>query len=329
MKKLAFAVVMLCLALSACTASSEEPEPPEPEVVTAQPEPTNGTALFGLDMPEPTPEPEETPAPESAPFPAIDPEEIVVSEEIPEEYAWPQIKYWVGELFNEDEYGGHIAESYHLTQCQSYMDKWFIIYEYYLPRFTDEITGDGAETIKQYYLDYALSCSELLKNDPQDFLIEYSIIREYGGLMEYEVSNYGVEYVQKYLVVNRFDAWYAGGAHGMEGLHPDNFDTETGQLLAIEDVIEDNTELLEELLNIALVAQGRNVGIWSNAPFEAGDHLYLSSISDIKAFRLSQDGIIFIFNEYEISSYAAGRFELPVSWADLAPILKIEPPTGG
>lgn len=109
--------------------------------------------------------------------------------------------------------------------------------------------------------------------------------------------------------------WYSGGAHGMSGYSAVNFDTQTGRILAVEDVITD-TEALPNTLATEILEQYPYLEETIQYTWEAGLEDYLASyltpeeeydITPEFTWTLGYEGVTFYFGAYEIGSYADGN----------------------
>jgi hypothetical protein len=108
---------------------------------------------------------------------------------------------------------------------------------------------------------------------------------------------------------------YTGGAHGYTGIGHDVFDMTTGEIvteenLFVEDYYGGVAELLAASLEVYLAEIGEDPEMMFGLPEPNGN------------FAVSEEGITWTYNPYEIAPYSMGIIDLPVSWADLKPYLK-------
>lgn len=108
---------------------------------------------------------------------------------------------------------------------------------------------------------------------------------------------------------------YTGGAHGYTGVGHDVFDMTTGEIVAEADLfVEDYevgvAELLAASLEGYLTEEGDDEDVMFSMPEPNGN------------FAVSEEGITWTYNPYEIAPYSMGIIDLTVSWADLKPFLK-------
>ncbi len=109
--------------------------------------------------------------------------------------------------------------------------------------------------------------------------------------------------------------WYSGGAHGMSGYSAVNFDTQTGRILAVEDVIP-NTAALPNALAVEMLEQYPHLTTATQDMWSMSLEDYLASyltpeeVDDITpefTWTLGYEGVTFYFGAYEIGSYADGN----------------------
>ncbi len=116
---------------------------------------------------------------------------------------------------------------------------------------------------------------------------------------------------------------YTGGAHGMPGQFFINIEKNSGQVLSLADIL--SSEEHAAFLNIAkskfyeqreLPADQSlgQAGYWFNdETFYVPDN-----------FSITGDGLLFLYNPYEIASYADGMIELFVPFTDVHELLQME-----
>ena len=108
---------------------------------------------------------------------------------------------------------------------------------------------------------------------------------------------------------------YTGGAHGMTSETTLNFDTDNGSLIGETELFQDGyEERLSSLLSLHL----------PEALQEPGDTAMLFS-RDIRPngnFKVSEAGVTYIYNQYEIGPYVLGAVEVTVPWEELKDLLR-------
>lgn len=166
----------------------------------------------------------------------------------------------------------------------------------------------------KYTRDYVKNFAPLYREDRGDELkkswyeYHYDIDTEVQSLREHTVT---------YLITLDY---YEGGAHGINQQLSMNFDTQTGQLITLDDLfVPGYQQQLRELLLERLLRETD-----SNTIDELHDKGYLYSMDMFapENFILGDDEISFVYNPYEIAPYSAGKTELTLSYGQLKKILK-------
>ena len=105
---------------------------------------------------------------------------------------------------------------------------------------------------------------------------------------------------------------YSGGAHGMDALSGKTFFLDSGNVVT-EDVLF--TEGYEERLTEALRAHLLD-------DIEYPDILFDTEITPSENFYITQEGITYIYQRYEVGPYAMGIIEVTVPWNEIQDILR-------
>jgi hypothetical protein len=107
---------------------------------------------------------------------------------------------------------------------------------------------------------------------------------------------------------------YVGGAHPNSYRLAQNFDTQTGELLSLTDVLTDmdqGRKFINDYLLKLLKASEEELGLFDN---------YEESVGEIltdNTWYLSNEGFVIICNEYIVSPHAAGIQEFVIPYKDL------------
>ena len=113
---------------------------------------------------------------------------------------------------------------------------------------------------------------------------------------------------------------YTGGAHGNRYLLIQNYDLETGDMVNEQDLfIDDYYEPLKILLLNALIAQT------DNAESKRDLRRMGYSVADVvpnENFYVTQEGITYVYNPYEIAPYAMGCIEIFLPWETVRPLIR-------
>lgn len=109
---------------------------------------------------------------------------------------------------------------------------------------------------------------------------------------------------------------FTGGAHGSDYIKLFNFNTETGEILNAADVLDLNAEfkaLAKSKFESEVIKNEGNVK----------DYFFGEDFKLPENMGLNDQGLIFIYNKYEIASYAQGYTEFLIEFKDLEKFLKV------
>ena len=113
---------------------------------------------------------------------------------------------------------------------------------------------------------------------------------------------------------------YTGGAHGNRYLLIQNYDLETGDMVNEQDLfIDDYYEPLKSLLLEALIAQT------DEAETRKDLRRLGYSVADVvpnENFYVTDEGITYVYNPYEIAPYAMGCIEIFLPWETVRPLIR-------
>ena len=122
----------------------------------------------------------------------------------------------------------------------------------------------------------------------------------------------------KYVITIAIDSYtFTGGAHGNSAITLLNFDPKTGRLFSQDDLIKtfgDLTILVKHHFNKELEAKG-NV---NRVDYFFGDDFRLP-----ENIGFNDEGVIFLYNNYELSSFADGIIEFTIPYSEISKYLKI------
>lgn len=118
-----------------------------------------------------------------------------------------------------------------------------------------------------------------------------------------------------WLVTELFDAYYTGGAHGNYSSSYTNIDLEQQRVWKLADMVTDTTAL-RPLLNDAAIAY------FNLKPGEGmRQRLLTDEVSATENVYLGPKGLSFVYNPYEIASYADGQVTLFIPYQKLFNLL--------
>jgi len=210
-----------------------------------------------------------------------------------------------------------------LDKYEQDTDRWLLHMEYYVP----EVSGEGYEAVSESIRKW----SEQRVQELQKMADQYAGYAEeeavssdaYSGYYQYSIFEdvrpvRGDRHAVSMLELN---SEYTGGAHGNYGYTGITFDSESGQILKLEDILTDSgqfrasateyiTENLREQYGDSLISGYEEAvkDIWTR---DGGPNWYLDAA-----------GITFIFNPYEIGPYAMGAVYVTVPYTEFASYIK-------
>ncbi|MFM7005710.1 MAG: RsiV family protein [Flavobacteriales bacterium] len=123
---------------------------------------------------------------------------------------------------------------------------------------------------------------------------------------------------QTFAVLKMESSLYTGGAHGSYGVGYYYFDKSSAKELHLKDFIDTK----KDLLRTAELVFRKKVGLKATTPFEETDFWFSEGFYLSDNFEITDQGLTFYYNPYEISSYANGMIEFSLTRAQIAPYLK-------
>lgn len=164
-----------------------------------------------------------------------------------------------------------------------------------MENFTDSLVTSFKEEMAEFY-------------DPHD---EFPSQFEYS----YDLKGSLVDGCRENVIGYQMQAYtYLGGAHGSYSVFYQNIDATSGSLLRAADVFD--LSRTDEILNLIVEQLIADNGCSSREELtEKTDILMLGEpyVSDVN-FILMEDGVAFLYNQYEIACYAAGTIQTKVSY---------------
>lgn len=304
MKNKFFAVMIISvvLCLSGC-GNVEEPKESEPISTEA---PTN-TDVVPTQIPEDV---EVTPTPvEPTDLPEVT--EPEVTPEVTQEPMMTQIPFEYLKISQEHHYDSCVEDG--VSMMYGHYDTIQLHTEKY-PALTVAVENFNEEHVAnaQSYLDK----------------IEQWAVEEYK---EYGAESYMGPYMwEGEIFVRRADSRalslveecydYSGGAHGYSYFNSMSWDAQTGEELALEDVVKD-VSCLPEILDKELTEKYPDVGFFCEPLADALDD-YVESDNPLYqellkfVWTLDYEGVTFYFGSYEIASYVDGVQQVTVSYSE-------------
>jgi hypothetical protein len=168
---------------------------------------------------------------------------------------------------------------------------------------------------QQFFADYRQDAK-----DSRPAPADTAGIGPYGIGMSYEdqTATYVLYQQGDLLSLGFYHYNYSGGAHGNYGLVPASYDLRTGRRLRYDDIFRPTAaQQLPALLGRAVRPQ------LTLRPDEALDkQLFVSKMPVTHQVFLTAGGAVFVYQPYEIASYAQGEIHVFVPLAALRPLLR-------
>lgn len=181
----------------------------------------------------------------------------------------------------------------------------------------DQHTGEALATNKNaYFQDYR---KEMLTAHKEG-IIDSSEVDGIGLSFNYHYDkSMQVYYNSDQLLTLGFtDYTYTGGAHGMYGTTVKSYDLAQQKTLQLSDVLTNGyEEALSEVLAAAVRTKYR---LTKNEPLSA--ILFDDTIAPNDNFGLTDKGIFFVYQPYEVAAYAVGEIELYVAFEKISEYLQ-------
>jgi len=129
-----------------------------------------------------------------------------------------------------------------------------------------------------------------------------------------------IRQLHNYVAIKYTHSSYAGGAHGNSSVSYINFNPKINTLINLDSLIL--PEKKAELTKVAESIFRKNEGISATEPLQKHYFFTNGKFSLPKTFYVSDKGLVFFYNSYEIKSYAEGTTELVVPFSALSDIAK-------
>jgi hypothetical protein len=117
---------------------------------------------------------------------------------------------------------------------------------------------------------------------------------------------------------------FTGGAHGGTTFRNTALDLRNGEKIREEDLFtEESLPLINEIILKKLEIENK---VESSEELAQIGYFDVTEIGQYKNFYLTNDGIVYTFNEYEIGAYALGTIEVKLLYKDIAGYVKPDSP---
>lgn len=121
------------------------------------------------------------------------------------------------------------------------------------------------------------------------------------------------------LSIEFFAYYYTGGAHGGYGSIYRNIDLKTGKTISLDDILK--TGYKDELSEILTKSLRKQYGM-NEKDILADNGFFVEKIDPSSNYYLTNKGIGFVYNPYEIASFANGTIDIFVPFSEIANIVK-------
>lgn len=130
--------------------------------------------------------------------------------------------------------------------------------------------------------------------------------------------NSEIVFQSKYVITIAIDSYtFTGGAHGNSVITLLNFDPETGNLYTQDDVFKKSNDL-NELVKQHFKKESESKNNNNQVDYYIGEDFSLP-----ENIGFNEEGVIFLYNTYELSSYAGGITEFTIPYAEIYKYLNI------
>ncbi|MDP4237905.1 MAG: RsiV family protein [Bacteroidota bacterium] len=164
------------------------------------------------------------------------------------------------------------------------------------------------------------------KENNSPLLSEVDSTNRYSFNNEHVVSGFSLLSDKKIYVYGIERYVYMGGAHGLETRNYYNFDLKTGKTISEKDLFKPNYETeLSELIKKRIVEESKEMKETKDTEpilsLEDTD-FWEDSIKPNGNFYITDEGINYVFNPYEIAPYYMGQTEVTLPFNRLKNVLK-------
>lgn len=169
---------------------------------------------------------------------------------------------------------------------------------------------------------YALVLSNEYKRSNEPFLQKIIEAKEPSGIWQNQIQVQGVAmYLDDKILSYSYERYaYMGGAHGNSSRLFYNFDLNNAKLLLEKDLFIDNYQnSLTQLIKQQIVED--NAEMESVADLNEF-HFFEDQIKPNNNFYVNADGLVYVYNPYDIAPYSTGQTEVALTFERLKPILK-------
>lgn len=212
-----------------------------------------------------------------------------------------------------------------LEEYETDTNRWLVHTEY----DTLSVSGEGYETLAEGVRRWSETRAEEIGALSEEYAGYASEDEAYSDAEStaYQYSIYqSLELARadsRVVSIVEMNSEYTGGAHGNYGYYGYTFDTESGEVLELADILED-TEGFQEAADAYVVQKLEETQGDGLFPEYADTVRNMWTRNEGPNWYLGASGITFIFNPYEVGPYAMGDVQIALPYEEFASYIKDE-----
>lgn len=180
---------------------------------------------------------------------------------------------------------------------------------------------DNDDDNKKAVKSFGKSMYEDMKNSIEALKADYKNeeIPEYALAWEHQVAIHKEAETDRFVTYLYEKYEYMGGAHGLSTCYGTTFDKETGKDIGLSILKDTASVAFQSMFKEKLLKY-----FTDNEDESLGDYLLYQSADDnisLSNMYLTEDKVVFIYQPYEISFYAAGMPTVELSFDEIKPFL--------
>ena len=173
---------------------------------------------------------------------------------------------------------------------------------------------------KEYVTNYRADLEPMIQKDIDNHIDKDQLTAWYS--YEQELKGSVETYMGMLLTYRTYKNEYSGGPHGMYTTEFTNLNLSTLQPILLDELfVEDYQETLTELLWYQLALDN---GVETRDELEEMGYATTGELAPTENFYISEDGITFYYNVYEIAPYSMGPTQITLSYDMLEYILNYD-----
>ena len=179
------------------------------------------------------------------------------------------------------------------------------------------------EAVEQYATDYGKTyCNDLESTYLEDVKdVEEEVVK--GWYSYEETIESAIERYDKNLLVYRVNSYdYTGGPHGIYGSLYTNIDLHTLRIIQLKDLFKSDYE--SELATLICLQLMKDMEVDNMEDLQELGYGYMEEITPTENFIIEKEGILFVYNIYDIAPYALGITSVLVPYDTLKPLLNTD-----